>query len=118
MKYSSRDSTVDGIFQVCDPIEDQTTTQRTIETQADFETNIDTRIQEQLDGIFWIDDLDLMNIDDITDADFIHKFLCYVCPSEFEYQNLDYFQNRYICILYQLKSFLESRNFKVANYLK
>lgn len=84
-------------------------------TESDFDLKLK---QDRLNSIIWIDDIDLVTFEDLTESEFLQNFLEYICPCEFEFNRSSYLTNQYVSILYQLKSFLDCRNFKTAAYLK
>lgn len=73
---------------------------------------------DSLNSIFWIDTIDLLNFDDILDADFIQGLLWYMKPDEFHFDRDNSPKNPFVHILYQMKNFLHLRNFNAVRYLR
>jgi len=73
---------------------------------------------DYLNSIFCHDDLNLLNIDDIIEADFIQGVLCYMSPAEFYFDDEKSEKSAYVHILYQIKNFLHKRQFNAVKYLK
>lgn len=71
-----------------------------------------------LNAIYEIDDIDLMTVDDILEADFIQGVLSFMKPDDFHKDRNMNQKNPYIHLLYQIKNFLHTHNFDAVIYLK
>jgi len=106
--------------------EAQLDTERTGFTSASYDTTEDPiltdlekeRKMEHLNSIVWIDDIDLLTMDDIVEAEFLQGILCFLQTDAFEFDDTKSHKNPYIHILYQMKSFLHARNFNAVSYLR
>ena len=73
---------------------------------------------KRLESICWKDDIDLLNLEDISSSNFIQNMLIVMKPDEFMFDNKNKTMNPYIQILYQVKHFLDKRKFKAVSFLK
>ena len=69
-----------------------------------------------LNLIFPQDDLHHLSEEDILSSKFLQGILCLMDPEEFYPDDRSSDMNEYVHILYQIKEFLNKRNFNVRNY--
>ena len=73
---------------------------------------------EVLKRICWMEDVDLLNLEDITESTFLQGILSIMKPNEFTFDNARQSNWPYVQILYKIKHFLDKRKFKAAVFLK
>lgn len=81
------------------------------------ETEKEIRL-DNLNNVYPLEDLNLLNFDDILEADFIQSLLCYMKCEEFQFDEARQPKDPYVHILYQMKNFLHKRNFNAVKFLR